>query len=329
MKDNTLPAPLIIFLPLLVLLSSILIAKYFPLDSSLSIGITADLVFTFPLLYLVLIWNRKIPKTTAIPVLFIGVVVGNYILPDDQQVYLNAIKWYVLPIVELAVLIYILYGIYKVSQAYKASDAADFYTKLLYVSQQLFPKKVSYFIASELSIPYYCFFCWQAPILKQNQFFYHKKSGSIALLWALIMILIVETIALHFIVGLWSTTAAWVLTILSIYTCFQVLSLIKSMPQRPFEVKETVLWLAYGTLCEAKIPLEQIEQVLDYDRTQDTTNAVRFSPLGELETPNLWLKFKHPIKITTTFGKQKECSDLLLFVDDKEGFQQYLANSLI
>jgi hypothetical protein len=323
-KKRFLHSPLIFALPFLVVISSVFISFYFPINRLLSIGITADLVLTFPLLYLAAIWQIKIPKTTVVPVLVIGILVGTLILPEDQQGYLDVIKHYVLPLLELFVLLYIIYGIYNLRRRYQATEASDFYTRLLIVSQELFPEKISYFMASELSVPYYCFFCWKAPILNQNQFSYHKKSGNVALLWAFIMILIVETIALHFIVNLWSTNLAWVLTVLSVYTCFQVLGLIKSVKERPIEITEKELWLKYGTLREAHIPLEAINQVRDYDRVVHSKEIFQFSPLGEFETPNLYLEFKYPIMIRTTFGKQNEYTKLLLSIDNKEMFKECL-----
>lgn len=324
MKEKTLQTYILFALPLLVIISSVFTAYYVPLGKALTIGITADLTLTLPVLYLAAIWKRKIPKTTVLPVLGVGILIGTFILPEDQQTTLNVFKYYALPVLELLVLAYLIYGVYTMRKHYQLVETSDFYTKLLSISQELFPKKLSYFMASELSIPYYCFFCWKKPNLSQSQFFYHQKSGSTALLWALIMIISIETIALHFVISLWSTGFAWFLTILSIYTCLQVLSLIKSMKQRPIEITSEELWLKYGTLCEAKIPLEVIHQVVDYDRELHSKELLRFSPLGELETPNLCLEFKYPIIVTTIFGKQHKCTNLMLFVDEKEAFKEEL-----
>lgn len=329
MKNRISFFPLLLFLFILVFMSSLIISFYFPFDQALSIGIIADLILTFPIFYLGVIWHTKIPKTTVVFVLFIGVLMGSFLLPKEEQIYLDAVKFYFIPIIEIIILAYLVYKVYKIQKTTPKTKHFDFYTQLLNITKQLFPERIAYFAASELSILYYCFFCWKAVVLRNSQFSYHRKNGSAALLWALIMLLIVETIVLHLIIELYSPLLAWILTILSIYTCFQVLSLIKSMQQRPIEVVDGKLWLKYGTLCDTQIPLSMILRVTDFDHSQQKEDIPRLSPLGELESPNLCLTFKETVVIRTAFGQKKTVNQLLVVIDEVEQFKKYLKNRLV
>lgn len=329
MKNSILFFPLLLFLFLLLLVISLFISYYFPLDQALSIGITADLVLTLPLSYLMLIWYKKIPKTTVVFVLSIGVFGGSFLLSKETEMYLDEVKVYLIPLVEIIVLIYILYKVVKAQNANPKNGNLDFHTRLLGITRQLFSERIAYFVASECSVFYYCFFSWKRVILNENQFSYHQKSGSVALLWVAILLLIVETLALHLIISLYSVSLAWILTFLSIYTCLQLFSLIKSMKQRPIEVINGILLLKYGTLCETQIPLSAISCIRDYNSIENKASILVFSPLGQLERPNLCLEFQESIIVRTILGAKKEVRQLLLAIDEVEEFKTYLNNHLV
>ncbi|BDS15447.1 hypothetical protein [Aureispira anguillae] len=313
--------------PAIILFSAVIIALAFPLDNALAFGITADLTLTAPFVYFCLIYGRNIPKTTVAPVLIIGLIIGTLVLPQEHQMYLNGIKKWLLPLIEILVLIVIVSKLYQARKIYKASPQTDFYSRLLAVTQTLFPARISYFMAAELSIPYYCLGSWRPLKLEAHQFSYHKKNGSITLLWGLILLLVVETIAFHFLLALWREWIAWIVTILSVYTCLQVLSLIRSMAKRPLEIHGQKLWLKYGTLGEAEVSLANIKQVSNYNKTKPIEGAIYLSPLGDMEYPNLCLEFETPIIVRGALGRQKEAKHLLLFVDEWQAFRTRIEHS--
>ncbi|MGH1338174.1 MAG: hypothetical protein ACRBFS_18775 [Aureispira sp.] len=328
MRKITLPSYYLFLLPLLALLVVVGMMYYRPLDSTLAIGITLDLVVTIPCLYLLAIHYQNIPKRTVVPVVLLGVLLGSWMLPVEQQVYLNYIKNYVLPVVELGVLSFIVYKVYQTKQLYQQGEERDFYSRLLQVTKALFPERVSHFLAAELSVPYYCFWVWKTPRLTDQEFAYHQKSGSVALLGAFFMLLMVETFALHLLIQLWSPLVAWILTGLSGYSLLQLISLMKSMAQRPIILTADQLHLKYGTLGELLTTVENIQQVTPYERLQHDDFLPRLAALGRLETPNVYLEFKRPVVLVGAFGKVQEVTRLLLFVDEQEAFIERLHDFL-
>ena len=90
----------ILFISMLALLAK---SSFFEIHPNrLSIGITIDLVLTIPVIYLVLIRKSSIPKTTVVPVMIVGMLIGSIILPEENQYYLELFKTCILPIVELS-----------------------------------------------------------------------------------------------------------------------------------------------------------------------------------------------------------------------------------
>lgn len=328
MRKIALSPKYLLLLPILALLTVVGIMQYIPLNNTLALGITVDLVLTVPLLYTLAIYHQNIPKTTVLPVLFLGVLLGSWFLPLEQQGYLNGVKTYVLPLIEVGVLSFVLYTVYQARNIYKQAGEQDFYSRLQQVTKALFPEQLSHFLATELSIPYYCFWVWKVPALEPQQFSYHKKSGSIALLGAFLMILTVEILALHVLLHLWSPWVAWIVTGLSAYTFLQVVSWMKSMPQRPIELTEKHLHLKYATVGEAVILLENIKQATPYEREKHSAALPRLSVLGELETPNIYLQLKAPTTLIGLLGRKQPVTELLFFVDEQKDFLQQLKEKL-
>ena len=328
MRKITLSQYYLFLLPLSALLIVVGIMYTLPLDSFLALGVTIDLVVTIPLLYLLAIHSHKISKKTVVPVLILGVLLGGWLLPIEQQAYLTNIKHYFLPVLELGVLSNILYKVYQAKQLYQQGGEDDFYSRLLQVTQGLLPKRYHHLVAAELSVPYYCFWVWRVPKLKDTAFTYHRKSGSIALLGAFLMILVVETLALHLIVHLWSPLVAWILTLFSLYTLLQIISLMKSMAHRPILLTTDTLYLRYGTLGGLTTAIDNIQQVTPYKRDQHKKELPRLAALGNLETPNVYLAFETPVKLVGAFGVVTEVTELLLFVDEQDRFIKHLNHSL-
>lgn len=308
------------WLTLLVIFTCMVVAFCVPIDNALAFGITADLTLTAPLCYFFLIRNRAIPKTSVVPVFILGILLATWSLPLERQYYLDLIKMWLLPIVEFGVVGFIGYKVYQAKKMYRTHPNSDFYTQVLQVTKELFPRKISHLMATELSVPYYCFWTWKMPELKGHQFSYHKRSGSAALLWGFIMAIMVETVVLHLLLGLWSVLVAWVATILSLYACLQVIALIKSMARRPIELNETELWLKYGTFGDAKITWPNIKSIQFYGFNNEDKDASRLSVLGEMERPNILIELYRKTRITTAFGIQKEIEKILFFVDEKDAF---------
>lgn len=313
-------------IPLSIAVIAVLIKALSPvLTDELAFGIIYDLTLTSPLLYLLVIWKKRIPKITAVPVFVLGVIVASFLIPEDQQFHLDIVKNFVLPIVELTVITLIVVKIRQAIQLYKKRDiTTDFYTQFQSTANDLLENKtLANVLTTEVSMIYYGLINWKREKPKANAFTYHKESGTLALLGAVILILLVETIGLHFLLIQWNAIVAWVIFGLSLYTALQVLGHAKAMKRRFVEITKGQLILRYGLFGDGIVPLDTIESIeltskdLPEDHQQE---VVRLAMLGELEGYNTILYLKEPITITGAYGLKKTGTILLLHVDEKERF---------
>ncbi|MDN5205031.1 hypothetical protein QQ008_26820 [Fulvivirgaceae bacterium BMA10] len=333
----SLKSPLLIFgLPILIFVSMILltISPIFKTEpSALALGITYDLTLTAPLIYLLLIWKRNIPKITVVPFFVAGVIIATFLLPKEEQFHLNIIKTWVLPLIELGVVSTIVYKVIKTIRIFRAHRYADtdFLSILRTTTQKSFGEgTVANILAFEIATIYYSLLSWKNKTDKRiSQFTYHRESGSIALFVTVALIVVIETFVVHILVANWSTLAAWILTVSSIYVALQIMAHIKAMYQRPIVMTKDQLILRYGLTGDTTIDIPNIHQItLSSNAPEDSEQVKRLSPLKDMEPHNVILSLKSPQEILGIYGKKSEYQTLLLHIDKKEDFKQALEDQI-
>ncbi|MEQ8472296.1 MAG: hypothetical protein RIC35_13980 [Marinoscillum sp.] len=293
----------------------------------LSLAITADLLITVPLIYYLLVRNTKIPNTTTIPVLIIGMVLGSYFLAAEEQLYLELFKTWILPLIEVTILTVVIVKVRKAINKYKALEdrSPDFYTTLKYTCAQILPKKLVMPFATEVAVIYYGLINWKSRKLQENEFTHHKESGTPALMGAFVFIILTETITFHLLLDSWNTVVAWIFTGLSLYTALQVIGFAKSLAQRPITINQNSITLKYGILNEVEIPFTELEDVeLSTKELEKAPQTKTLSPLGGLESHNVVLYLKSEHELIGLYGLKKRFTVLALHVDKPQEFHESL-----
>jgi len=320
-------------IPLTLLGTLILLMKSSFLDGNdiLNFAITADLLLTVPLVYFLLIRKSEIPKTTVVPVMIIGLVVGSYFLPQESQTYLGIFKTWALPVIEISILILIITKVRNAIKKYKTlkGSAPDFFDALKSTCYEILPKSVVIPVVTEIAVFYYGFINWEKRKLNKNEFSYHKDSGTIALLAAIIFIVAIETVVLHILLSKWSDIAAWILTFFSIYSGVQLFGFLKSMYKRPISIENGKLFLRYGIMNETIIDLKNIVSIevssKDIEQNKETR---KLSILGDLESHNIIIRLKEDNMLTGLYGIKRKYKNLALHVDKKIEFTNRINNAL-
>lgn len=326
---------LIIFgIPILIIGVLIILAKsslFKANPNALSIGITVDLLLTVPVIYLILVRKTNIPRATFVPFVIAGMIICSIILPEQNQYYLDLFKTWVFPIIEVSILLYIIFNVSKAIKQYKLkkNKTIDFYTALKSTCYDILPKGLVVPVVTEIAVFYYGFVYWKKKKLNENEYSYHKNSGTVALFIAIILIIAIETLVLHILLEKWSTLAAWILTFLSIYSGIQLFGFLKSMFKRPISIENDKLFLRYGIMNESIIDIKHIESIEVSTKPQELNKNIRkLSFLGELESHNVVIKLKEENTLTGLYGITKKYKTLVLHVDKKIEFVTRIKNDL-
>jgi hypothetical protein len=320
-------------LPTTLLVALILLIKSpYPIgNQTLNFAITADLLLTIPFIYFLLIRKSEIPNITVFPVMTIGLIVGSYFLPQESQTYLTLFKTWALPIIEVATVTFVAIKVRSAIQVQRESQGftLDFFTAIKSICYEILPKILVVPFATEMAVFYYGFINWKRKEIKENEFTYHKNSGTPALFGGFIMIISIESVTLHFLLARWSTVAAWVLTVLSIYTAIQVFGFARSLSKRPISINNESVTLKYGILNEVEIPFSEISQIeISSKSLKKEKLSKTLSPLGELESHNMIIHLKKEHELVGLYGLKKKFNILGLYIDEPIEFKEKIENAL-
>jgi hypothetical protein len=114
------------------------------------------------------------------------------------------------------------------------------------------------------------------------------------MLAAFFAIALIELFVVHLLVSLWSTTAAWILSALTLLGLIQIGLLIDGMIRWPTRIGGTSLDVRHGRLGELVVPLDQIASVEDvaFRPEQKGPQVFRATVLAQ---PNVAIKLAPPL----------------------------------
>lgn len=323
--------PVLLILSLFFITQSNWFSKY---PTQLSIGITIDLLFLIPLVYFFLIRKKEIPKITVLSLFIIGLVTASYILPENHQLLLSQVKTYFFPVVELGILTFLFIKIRKITIEFKKLKTGNqnFFDAVKIACKESFPAKIATLLATEIAVVYYGFFLWKKRNLKANEFSNYKESGIISILLVLILIVFIETIAIHKLIEDWSVLLSWILTGTSIYTGLQIFALVKSLVRMPFKVdvvtKEVLLY--FGFFSKAIVPFNLIEKIEISSKDLPKDKSIMcFSPLNDLGGHNVIIHLKKELQFDSFYGFKKKAKSLAVSVDNKIEFVHLISKEIV
>ena len=319
------PLLLLVFLTFLFFLSQSPIFRQG--DELLTTALTIDFVVILPLIYFFLIRKSRVPNITIVPVFILCILIAGVSIPTDQQFLLTQFKTWLVPLVELAVVSYIIIKIRQVRREFKnvKNISPDFYFSLETATRQILPSKVAILLTMEIAVIYYGFINWKKRNLAANEFSNYKSGSTLAVLYIIILLVAIEATALHFLLQSWSATAAWILTIISVYSGIQVFGIARSIPKRPISISNGNLILRLGILSEITIPLHEISEVEVSSRElSEKENIVSLSPLGTMDSHNFIVKTEKTLKIKGLYGMTRTGNGIAFHVDDIDGFQSQI-----
>ncbi|MCE7044159.1 hypothetical protein [Dyadobacter sp. CY312] len=197
----------------------------------------------------------------------------------------------------------------------------DFETALTTTFQNIFGSKVTPFICSEILIVYYGLlgFTLKNDIcVHRKAVTTHKKSAQTAIMFAIILIGIIETWAVHLMLTKWSTMVSYIVSGISLYGLLFILAELFAGIKRPSYLTNDKFQIRLGMRWRASIPFSLIDDVSFVRQSpkkgKDALNA------SLLVTPNILIAFKTPTKIDGPYGIQRTVLKLSLFVDEPGKF---------
>lgn len=325
---------LIFLLPIAIVLGCIYVAGsplFLENPHQMAMAITFDLLVSTPVIYFLIIRKTTIPKTTVVPVFILGLVVASVILPAEHQTHLSLVKTWFLPFLEIGIITYLIITIRKAFKKIKQNQTQtpDFFIAAKGAADSILPKGVSAAFATELSLLYYGFIHWRKRSLNENEFSYHRSTSTRMVLGVFVFLIIIEAFAVHLLLQSWSLVAAWILTALSIYGCFQVFGILRSLSKRPISIVNDALHLKYGVMGHVEIPLHQITSVTTQTKSLDNKEGLIYlSPFKDMEGHNVLIEVNQEMNLSGFYGFKKPFTSIAIYIDEPQNFVEKLDGAI-
>jgi membrane protein YdbS with pleckstrin-like domain len=263
----------------------------------------------------------------------LGLFIASYILPKENQQFLSTLKLYVLPFVEVLLLVFLILKTRKTIKNLKdiKDNSLDFYEIIREICSDILPSGISTIFAAEISVIYYGLFSWKKRKLKENEFSYHKEGTAVSLILGFLLIVLVEVFVTHSMIKMGNKSSTIILTILSIYTLLQVISVLKSLAKRPvfIDVEKQQLKLKFGILSNAIIPFKIIKNIEVSTKELSEKSTIKyFSPFGNAAGHNIIINLQEELKFEIFYGFKKKATSLAVFIDDRNTFVRVLKNEI-
>lgn len=318
---------IILGIPLFIFFSCFLItlsSKFRLHPELLSKGILLDLLVTAPAAYFIAIRKTAISKLTVIRVIILGLLFAGWILQSGSSPTLHLLKTWISPLLEIVVIVFIYRKFNTATKnARKAGGpSVDFLTVCRNIMLQVTGnEKFGNIIASEIAVFYYSFRGFtNRPVDYKTTFSNYKENGVVAVFAIILLVFVIETTGLHFLISIWSKTFAWVLTVLSLYSCMQIVAHARALKARPIIIGTGSVEIHNGLSGDVTIPFDDIEQVECSNKKPGDRTAIKIALLKGLENHNIVIRLKKPVEVIKMFGIKKHSDTILFFVDRPKDF---------
>lgn len=284
------------------------------------LSVTAAVLFWFTL-----VRGGIAPPASAVAVLLGGLSVAAAVLPPGERALpLRAGTW-AAPL-ELLIVARLGIAARKLAQklAVLGNDQPFEVTFRDAARGALGPNVLAEALSTEVAFSWMAFCSWRkAPHVPSGTraFSTARRVGFGAVVGAVLIAGVGETVGLHFLVARWSGTAAWVLTALSVYSALWLVGEWRALELRPVLLTATALEIRIGLRWRARVPRSSITAVCSGPDERGHPGAPRASALG---APNLYVHADEEIVLHGLFGRTRRAACVGLRVDDPEALRAAL-----
>ena len=293
----------------------------------LATGLAIDLVILVPLLFWMLfIRTKRVSAVFLLPVFLLSFGAASLLLSEEHLFFLKIVG-FVVPVAEVGVLFYVGYRVSRMIRAgHRAVSAVDdFY---LGVRDQLKtvldkPGIVGIF-AYEISTFYYAFSRTRRVASDSGRdFHYHTASSAGAIFLAILLAVLAESIGLHFLLMLWSKTAALVHLVLSLYAVIFFLGDYRAIRRRPHIISPDGISLRCGIRWDVKILPENLRSISKGGECSSDGDCLNIAPFGQ---PTHIIELHDPVAVTGPYGITRTTRTIGIIVDERDAFTRAVMN---
>ena len=316
--------PILLALLLVLMGGSYFILRLDNVNNLIASILKLAMIFMGPLsIYLLWIRPRSLPKLLAYLSFILCLGAAHFIIPSTYKGFFNQTLIWLLPVLEVSIIILVVYSTTKSIIRYRAirSNKPHHFLEVIRISLE--PKLGSGFILeavlTELSVLYYSIFVWfNKPNLENGTYTYHKKSQIKTIVILFSILIAVEGAFFHYLIQTWRVTFAWIFTILNLYALFYMVGLYNSVKFLPHVINQNKLIIRLGYQSSIELDIENIESIKHAREIEFGAKAPKdtYISLLKTDTPQYELFLKESIPMKGSYGKRRYVNSVVFRADE-------------
>ena len=318
---------------LVISLGSILATATSEPSGLLEIGVALDLTLGLPVLgYLFLIRTGRAGRGVLVPLGATGFAFAALVIPGVWAA--GPFRWQGVPwdlilvAVEGGALLMVLLRANRIRRRYlePREDAPHPSDAMRTAFEESLGSRFGAVAFGEASLLWYGCMGWgRGPSPSATRCDATVPPGQGAMVGALVLLAVVETVALHLVVHLWSPLAAWLLTASSLYGVLWLLGDLHATRIVPTRFGDRGLHIRAGLRWRHDAEWAQVVDIHTSEPGCDTLST------AFLRSPDLWIEFKAPQRVVGPMGLRKSARVVGVSAADpqalKEGLSRHLSDA--
>ncbi|REK71847.1 hypothetical protein [Paenibacillus paeoniae] len=288
-----------------------------------------DGIVAMPVLFYMLCMRvAPLPKGWLIAIAVAAALFMYVMTPAPYATVLSSALRWLLPAMELVLVTYLLLRLTTIVNRYRSIARLTKQPPMMVLREALIPMLGSgallEIVTHELNVLYYAIMAGSKNSNRPQGtcFTYHQTSQFKMVSIVFSIIIILETVGLHFLLSMWSPWAAWLSVAMNIYGILYLIAASRSMAHLPHRFTEQHMHIHYGFQGSAVIPLSIIDSI-----AQAVPRALgekvpkhMYLAYSSIDTPQFEIRLKQPLHVKGVYGISKQASSIVITVDDPKAF---------
>lgn len=279
-------------------------------------AVAFDLTVTVTLLaWLLPVRAGRWPKAALVPIFFAGVAVTRALAPPEAAITATALAGLAVG-GEALLLVWVALRARRGVAAARGA-AGDLMGRVREgVRAAVWHRAVAEALAFEIAVLTYAFGGRRAPHVPDGcqAFGDSQRTPYGPVVGALGLVVLAETVPLHFLVARWSGSAAWVVTALGLYALVYLVADWRAGAERPILLDAEWLVVRTGIRWTVEVPRAAIVAV---ERRAPVAGEkpLRAARLG---AANVWIRLAEPVEAIGVYGRRRRVTTIALGVDQPD-----------
>lgn len=286
-------------------------------------ALTVDLVLGLPALgYLFMVRGARAGNGFLVALLVVGSSLARWWIPRAHQDASTTLRL-VLVVAELGLTTYLVFRLGRLTSRFRDFERQGMRgtVAMRRAFADVFGPRLGGGLFSELAALWFATVGARATPTApagKHVFTVHRRNGYPAVLGVILLLVVVEAVVAHILLDLWSARAAWVSTLLGLYSGLWLLGDYRAARATPVTAGEDGLDVSIGLRWHVSVRWTDVVAVHDRAPASD---AVRLAMLG---APDLWVELHEPAHVQGPFGIVRTGRFLGLGVDDARALRAVL-----